>query len=172
MKKILFLDFDGVLNTERHHEHCYENGIVPVDRYGYAFDPEAVANLKLIIDETGADIVVSSSWKFWGLSAMTDMWEERNLPGKVIGITPNTMSDEMLLNANLEDWDAMAGKGHEIKEWLSKNGKDVIQYAILDDVCDMLPDQQDHFVQINPVVGITEEDAEKVIAILKNSNTQ
>ena len=66
----------------------------------------------------------------------------------------------------------MAGKGHEIKEWLSKNGKDVIQYAILDDVCDMLPDQQDHFVQINPVVGITEEDAEKVIAILKNSNTQ
>ena len=78
MKKILFLDFDGVLNTERHHEHCYENGIVPVDKYGYAFDPEAVANLKRIIDETGADIVVSSSWKFWGLSAMTDMWEGRN----------------------------------------------------------------------------------------------
>ena len=61
MKKILFLDFDGVLNTERHHEHCYENGIAPVDRYGYAFDPEAVANLKRIIDETGADIVVSDT---------------------------------------------------------------------------------------------------------------
>ena len=35
----------------------------PKDKYGYAFDPNSVANLKKIIDETGADIVISSSWK-------------------------------------------------------------------------------------------------------------
>ena len=33
----------------------------PKDKYGYAFDPNSVANLKKIIDETGADIVISSS---------------------------------------------------------------------------------------------------------------
>ena len=97
---------------------------------------------------------------------MIDLWKERALPGKIVSITPNTMSDEMLLNVDLTDWASMAGKGHEIKEWLSKKGKNVEQYAILDDADDMLPEQQSHFVQTNPKVGITEEDAEKVIVIL------
>lgn len=165
-KKILFLDIDGVLNSERYHDYCYEKGLASDEKFGYPFDPEAVANLARIIDETGADIVISSSWKFWGLSTMIDLWKERVLPGKIVSITPNTMSDEMLLNVDLTDWASMAGKGHEIKEWLSKKGKNVEQYAILDDADDMLPEQQSHFVQTNPKVGITEEDAKKIIAIL------
>jgi hypothetical protein len=57
-------------------------------------------------------------------------------------------------------------KGTEINGWLSEHRRSVAQYAILDDVNDMLPEQQSHFVQINPVVGITEQDAEEIIAIL------
>ena len=60
----------------------------PVDGFGCAFNPEAVANLKRIVEETGADIVVSLSWKNWGLDAMQCMWIRRGLPGKVIDITP------------------------------------------------------------------------------------
>ncbi len=26
-KKILFLDIDGVLNSERYHDYCYEKGL-------------------------------------------------------------------------------------------------------------------------------------------------
>ena len=78
----MFLDFDGVLNT------CWWERKIPIDKYGYAFDPNAVANLAKIIVETGADIVVSSTWKFMGLSEMQEMWEERSLPGKIIDITP------------------------------------------------------------------------------------
>lgn len=167
MSKVLFLDIDGVLNTERQHDRCVNKGIAPVDGYGYAFDPVAVANLKRIVAETGADIVISSSWKMWGLDAMQRMWARRDLPGKVIDITPNTESDEMLLSIDL-DMDIPAVKGSEIKAWLSINGRDVTQYAILDDLPDMLPEQESHFVQTDPKVGTTKDDADRIITILTN----
>ncbi len=167
MNKILFLDIDGVLNTERQHDRCLEAGLAYVDNFGYAFDPVAVANLKKIVDETGADIVISSSWKFWGLSTMQKLWASRGLPGKVIDITPNNASDELLLSIDLDMMELPAGKGSEIKEWLSTSGQDVTHYAILDDVPDILPEQQSHFVQTDPRVGITEDDARRIAFILK-----
>lgn len=171
MKKVLFLDIDGVLDTERHHEYSYKNGIDNSDEYGYLFDAVAVKNLERIVNETGADIVISSSWKYSGLSTLLDMWSERGLPGRVIDITPDTESDDFLLNADLENMDFLSCKGYEIGEWLTAHGKNVCSYAILDDEQEMLPEQQNYFVQTNPTVGITEEDAEKAIAILKNPNT-
>ena len=168
MRKALFLDIDGVLNTERQHWHCQMNGIAPVDKFGYAFDPKAVANLANILSETGAEIVISSSWKSIGLANIVDMWEYRGLPGKIIGTTPNTVSDEFLLNANLDDMELLPIRGMEIKEWLTNHGKQVSHYAIIDDECGMLPEQQPHFVQTNPQFGITKKDAEKVTNILKS----
>ena len=161
MKKIVFLDFDGVLNT------CMWESKIPIEKYGYAFDPNAVANLAKIIEETGADIVVSSTWKFMGFSEMQDMWEVRGLPGKIIDITPNTISDEVLLYADLEHMELTPIRGMEIKEWLETKGKKVTHYVILDDMDSMLPEQKDHLVLTNPTVGITESDAFKAISILK-----
>jgi hypothetical protein len=37
----------------------------------------------------------------------------------------------------------------------------------LDDLKDVLPEQEEHFIRIDPIVGITEEDAEKAVEILK-----
>ncbi len=164
--RIIFLDIDGVLNTERQHDRCVSEGIAPVDGFGYAFDPIAVINLKRIVEETGADIVISSSWKFWGLSTMQKLWASRDLPGKIIDVTPNTVSDEMLLEIDLSYMELPAGKGSEIKEWLDTKGSEVTHYAILDDVPDMLSEQESHFVQIDPKIGITEDDAEQIIKIL------
>jgi len=172
MSKILFLDIDGVLNTERQHDRCVNEGIAPIDGFGYAFDPEAVANLKRIVEHTGADIVISSSWKVWGLDAMQRLWLRRDLPGQVIDITPRTESGEMLLSVDLDFIDIPAVKGSEIKEWLSTNGRDVTHFAILDDFPDMLPEQQSHFVQTDPIIGVTEEDAERIIKILINKPTE
>ena len=166
MSKVIFLDIDGVLNTERQHDRCVNLGADQVDNFGYAFDPVAVANLKRIVDETGADIVISSSWKFWGLSTMQKLWVNRELPGKLIDVTPNNVSDEMLLSVDLDLMELPAGKGSEIKEWLETKGQQVTHYAILDDLPDMLPEQQSHFVQTDPRVGITKDDAEKIIEIL------
>lgn len=166
MRKVIFLDIDGVLNTGRWYTQMDRN--TPKDKYGYAFDPNAVANLKRIIDETGADIVISSSWKSFGFSELEDMWQDRGLPGKLIGITPNSVSDEMLLNADLDHMELFSIRGMEVKEWLSKNGKNVSHYVIIDDMDNFLPEQQTHFVWTDPDVGITKEDAEQAIMILKN----
>lgn len=138
----------------------------PKDKYGYAFDPNAVDNLKKIIDETGADIVISSSWKSFGISELEDMWQDRGLPGKLIGITPNTVSDEMLLSADLDNMELFSIRGTEIKEWLTKHGKHVSHYAIIDDMDNMLTEQRLHFVKTDPEIGITVDDAEKAIMIL------
>ena len=170
MRKVVFLDIDGVLNTKWWYTQMDRN--TPKDKYGYAFDPNAVSNLKKIIDETGADIVISSSWKSFGISELEDMWQDRGLPGKLIGITPNTVSDEMLLNADLDHMELFSIRGTEIKEWLTKHGKHISHYAIIDDMDNMLTEQRLHFVKTDPEIGITVEDAEKAIMILNQQQTE
>ena len=165
MKKILFLDIDGVLNTKWWYTQMDRN--TPKDKYGYAFDPRAVANLKRIVEETGADIVMSSSWKCMGLSQVQEMWSVRNLPGNVIDITPDYLS-ESLLKSDLNNDEVLYKRGCEIKGWLSLHKNEVIHYAILDDMDDILPKQQQRFVQTDPELGITEADAKTIICILNH----
>jgi hypothetical protein len=164
MKKIIFLDIDGVINTKEWHSKMTKD--TPKDEYGYAFDPIAVANLAHIIDKTGADIVISSSWKFYGVPKLREMWKKRNLPGTILDITPNTISDEMLLNANLDEFQLGVCRGNEIKEWLSRHEDIISNYVIIDDFDDMLSEQEDHVVLTESLIGITEWDAEKAIKIL------
>jgi phage terminase large subunit-like protein len=57
-------------------------------------------------------------------------------------------------------------RGQEIKEWLMLYGKEVSHYVIFDDMDDILPEQEEHFVWTDPNEGITEWDATKAIAIL------
>ena len=166
MMKVIFLDIDGVLNTQDWHSR--KTNDTPRDEFGWVFDPVAVENLAHIIKETGASIVISSSWKFLGLAKLREMWKIRNLPGIVLDITPNTISDELLLNANLDEMKLGVCRGNEIKEWLSKHKGEVSNYVIIDDFDDLLPEQDDHVVLTDTLIGITEFDAEKAIAILNN----
>lgn len=150
MIKVLFLDIDGVLNTDRQQWHCQMNCITPIDEFGYEFDHKAVDNLATILEETGAEIVISSSWKFLGLQTLQKMWEDRKLPGTILDITPDGKS-----------------KGWEIDEWLMECESQINRYAIIDDENDILPKQLNHFVQTNSQFGITCKDAERVITILR-----
>ena len=151
MNKILFLDFDGVLNTEHYQGLLQYQGKPWQDEYGAFFDPKAVKQLKRIIDATDADIVVESSWKYLGLDAMKELWKVRNLPGTIIDITPS------LLGKN---------KGVEIASWLSKYAKQDIRYVIIDDEYVILDSQVPHFILTNPYEGITEEQANRAISML------
>jgi len=125
--KVIFLDIDGVLN------------VIPTkfDKYGAYFGPDDhfVKNLARLINETDAKIVISSSWRMSGLQNMKDMWKDRNLPGEVIGITPNHM---MKTGTTLQ-------RGKEIDEWLSQH--EVERYVILDDDNDMEKHQRKYFVR-------------------------
>lgn len=124
--KVIFLDIDGVLN------------VIPrgFDEHGALFDKHFVDNLGLIIQETGAKIVITSSWRISGLDSMLKMWSDRGYPGEIIDITPDFR------------WKTGTGlqRGLEINEWLSKRS-DIFNFVILDDDSDMESNQIAHFVQ-------------------------
>lgn len=166
--KIIFLDFDGVLNTEHYQNYLYHEGKAWQDEHGAFFDPEAVEQLRRIIETTHADIVVESSWKYLGLEAMQEMWQVRNMPGRVIDITPSTVSDSWLLNANLDELDPAMGhcKGMEIASWLSDHADKDTRYVIIDDEYVIFDSQLPHFILTNPYDGITEDVANRAITIL------
>jgi hypothetical protein len=82
MIKIIFLDIDGVLNL------CYPKH----DKFGRIFHPHFVDNLKMIIDETDAKIVISSTWRADGIERLRELWKYRNYPGEIIDITPFSKS--------------------------------------------------------------------------------
>lgn len=50
MKKIIFLDFDGVLNTEHYQNYLMYQRLPWQDKHGAFFDPETVRQLKRIVD--------------------------------------------------------------------------------------------------------------------------
>lgn len=167
MKKIIFLDFDGVLNTEHYQNYLMYERKPWQDKHGALFDPEAVRQLKRIVDVTKAGIVIESSWKYLGLAAMREMWKDRDLPGNLIDITDSSISDNWLLSANLDDIDPAMGhcKGMEIASWLADNTKNDVNYVIIDDEYVCLESQTPHFILTNPYDGITPELADRVIKI-------
>ena len=57
MDRYIFLDFDGVMNTERSYKAFVAAGEPWRDNYGPFFDSEAVENLRHIVEATAADIM-------------------------------------------------------------------------------------------------------------------
>ena len=158
--RYIFIDFDGVLNTEKHQAYLRASGMNTCDGYGPIFDPDAIENLKSILAKVpDCHIVIISSWKFEGEDRMRKLWQDRNLPGVLAGITPT------LIPESLDD--LYAGKGREIKVWLSNN--QATQYVILDDVPDFLMEQESYYIEISPNVGLTASDAKRAIEILNTS---
>ena len=169
--RFIFLDFDGVLNTEAWQRHCMTGGLPTEDGFGPVFDPEAVENLAAILTAVpDARIIVTSSWKWEGLEKMQRLWKKRGLPGVLLDITPDfvptfddTTFDE-ILKGNLP-----VGRGAEINAWLKANRAEGCPYVILDDLPDFYPEQQPHYIETDPRVGITLEDAVKAIGILNGN---
>ena len=150
--KIIFLDIDGVLNVMSRE----------FDEFGQLFNPIFVNNLAYIIEKTNAKLVISSTWRYSGLNFLKKLWKHRNLPGEIIGITP-----DLYKNVN---------RGDEIKAWLEKNIDIVETYCIIDDDEDMLTEQLNNFVKTSGNIdhpdcddigyGLTKICSEKVIEIL------
>ena len=156
--KIVFLDIDGVLNSDDWYKSgeakkAYEKTKVVSD---YHFDPNAWKLVEKLLIETGAKIVLSSSWRNFTLEATLKDFTGTNfepLNKYIVDITPRT-------------WDRHRGK--EIKEFLKTTRLEVNQYVIIDDDSDMLPEQHNNFVKTDWFVGITEQDYINAKKILNN----
>ena len=148
---IIFLDFDGVLNTEQYQARLAVDGAPNKDAWGPLFDPRAVDNLRKIIEATGASIVISSSWRYiYRLGSLRMMWEIRELPGEMLDTLPCGAT--------------YISRGEDIECWLNRHGQP--NYVIIDDLDDFYPSQHDRYIETNPIVGISTVDVEKAITIL------
>ena len=99
---------------------------------------------------------------------MQQMWSDRNMPGKVIDVTPSSATDNMLLNANLDEMNPAhtQWKGVEIASWIADNLQDEGRYVIIDDEYVIQDSQLPHFILTNPYDGITGDLANRAIKIL------
>lgn len=151
VKKIIFLDIDGVLVTESHLRNISGMLSSTLAKDGHTvFDPNAVSNLKKILTKTDAEIVISSTWRIGiGTEGMRKIWEGRNMPGNIIGCTQSLIGNN---------------RGKEIQNWLDTNQCD--SFVIIDDEDDMLISQLNNFVQTTSFRGLTNKAAEKAIKCL------
>lgn len=177
MTKIIFLDFDGVLNTTRYRNEMSKKGIRSSDQYGFLFDPEAVDNLKTIIDSTRAKVCVTSSWAWEiGPENLRTFWKKRNMPGLLAGTTVGVQvyPEEAIFDEDEFDpfklmGQGIAGRGSEIESYLEAKGYRDLKYVIIDDVMDFKKEQVAFLVKTDPEVGITKEDSQKAIQILNGA---
>lgn len=180
--KIIFLDIDGVLNSAQsmtmHARHNINGSRV--------FCPLAVSNLKRILDDTDARIVISSTWrKYYSTEQLAAIFEQYDIGyghrfdynRTLMDITPTTFSH--------------LDRGLEIKRWFKhyedcenpdmEQGfdcqeaeddaairRDVLKnkrFVIIDDDSDMKP-YMDRLVQTNGRHGLMWMDADKAIEML------
>ena len=139
--KILFLDIDGVLNCSRTTERW--QGLVGIDA-------KLAARLSKLQQETGAGVVVSSTWR---LSRNWRSALRRNGVTGIIGKTPDLPGHS---------------RGEEIDAWLREHPF-VRTYAILDDAADMLS-HHPLFKTSFSKGGLTEKIAEQVRVHLMESD--
>ncbi len=108
--KAVFLDIDGVLNN------AYSKTRAPSGAIG--IDGDKVKRLRKIVEETGAKLVLTSSWK-------TDTGEDRDYMVRKL----KRERLHVLMHTVDERWNRWEG----IRRWIERYGRDLEAYVILDD---------------------------------------
>lgn len=151
--KILFLDIDGVMNSEKWWLSMPEDERRLRWDSNNHFDTVAVGRVNKILEETDARVVISSTWRQlfeWG--ELLGILKRNGLRAKIIGGTPSKLS--------------MHHRGGEISMWLDVNRKrDIHSIAIIDDDNDMA-DLGPRLIQTTWSKGIQDEHVDKVIEML------
>jgi hypothetical protein len=162
-KKIIFLDFDGVLNRF-HGENSTKNKCW-IGTIG--FEIELVKNLNHLLEnlEKNWDVVISSSWKTYG-----------------IGSCLKTLIHYGLDIENLHRFNDRTGNGktraEEIINYVDRYSYPVEFIVIDDEYFDIIGDHKDltddlrkklenRFIQTNMKNGLTMEDVEKILNMSK-----
>jgi hypothetical protein len=160
--KVIFLDCDGVMLSLP----CYSRPMVnlPRGKRCRLADPVAVAALRRIIQQTGAYIVVSSTWRAGGITFMRDVlktWGIRGARRLIIGLTPRLMSSPIKGSVLVEQ----KPRGAEIQAWLDQTKKSVESFVIIDDEGGMIH-LSPRLVKCKFETGLTMDLAEQAIAML------
>jgi len=145
--KIIFLDHDGVicLSTEwggrfkkqreagRKLSQSIES--LPVKARFDNFNKKAIKILNEILEETNADIVVSSDWKRWAnVEEMGEYYESQGLKKKPIGFTKFLQDCEVPQNFPWSrTYDLEQSRSLEIKQYLQDH-PEITHWVAVDDL--------------------------------------
>lgn len=151
--KVIFLDHDGVicLSTEwggRHKKQkkwggrklSMTNGEVPLECRFDNFNKKAIKVLNEILEETGAEIVVSSDWKRWAnVEEMGVYYEQQGIIKKPIAFTPNLGQCNWYIESYpagfmwSRAWDLEQTRVIEIKQYLHDH-PEITHWVSVDDL--------------------------------------
>ncbi len=131
---ILFLDFDGVLNSHPYTRSRLSVGHELTETASIArrfaddalkLDPRAIQRVNRIVRATGARVVICSSWRhFHPLPRLRRFLRARGFIGSVVGVTPAICG---------------AMRGAECAAWLATYPRAAWSFAALDDDADYEP---------------------------------
>lgn len=151
-RPVLFLDFDGVLNSR---EWMLRRSAWSSP--GPRLDTEAVERLNDVLDETGAVVVVSSSWRNDApVDDLRGVLESNGFDGEVVGKIRNLRSAER--------------RGDVIREWIDEH-PDISGYAVVDDIPEAVvgPIPTGNVVETSYDTGLTDEKAEELRETLERA---
>lgn len=162
--RIIFLDIDGVLNSEDYLSKPETRKNIEEARDTLHFvsaqvDQQAVGVLNELCSDTGAQIVISSTWRtLFPTETLDDVLHGRGLDprARIIGKTPRLGG----------------ARGDEIVQWLGTaaehariGGEPVESFVILDDDADM-GELGDRLVQTDPKHGLTRQHTKRARELL------
>lgn len=149
---VIFLDIDGVLNSDSH-DYLGENWPE------CCYDPNMCAKLRYVLDQTGAKIVLSSTWReedyLWQrMPVIFAEWGVGHAP------IDKTTSDNLVLPRKLSDYTwSERNRAAQILKWVDENKPTT--WIAIDDLALTLPDE--HFVRTHPNMGLTKEKAQEAL---------
>ena len=145
--KVIFLDNDGVIclsnNWGTRNKKRQKAGIstkvpfveLPLEVRFDNFDKKAVKILNEVLEETGAELVVSSDWRFYAtLEELGDYYESQGISKKPIGMT------EKFSEVFPREWSGLRFRAElelerymEIERWLEQH-PEVTKWVAVDDL--------------------------------------
>ena len=149
--RLVFLDFDGVLNSRALVERAPAPLAIGLD----LLDASAVARVERFCVAAGAEIVVTSTWRLtFDRAGLEDMLRSKGLTtARVRDVTP------MIPHKR--------GRGQEIQSWLDAEGSAQLEgMVILDDDPDMLH-LMPWLVQTSFDTGLTAAHVDEAMTIVR-----
>lgn len=165
MRKFIFLDIDGVCNSNKYFSspaYAEESSgksdalIMLVNHYLH-LDPAALKLVNQLVDKSGAEVVVSSTWKSkYSEEEFNKMFADRGATFKVVGRTPHVYGRKFS-----ED----VPRGLEIQAYLDGLSEKPEAFVILDDRSDM-KHLVKYLIQTKYEDGLTRLHVDKALRIL------
>lgn len=144
--KVIFLDHDGVICLQNQWGMRAKKRRSYIDKHGYIksdmempvefrfddFDAKAISTLNEILNETGAEIVVSSDWKKWAsVEEMGNYYEQQGIIKKPIGFTTSILKANLKFHNYITDLEET--RSYEILDYLDKH-PEITHWVSIDDL--------------------------------------